>query len=58
MHQLTNAAVRAAKATDKPCRIFDGGGLYLEVSPNGDKWWRLRCRCAERTAWREWRCPV
>lgn len=53
MHHLTNAAVRAAKATDKPCRIFDGGGLYLEVSPNGGKWWRLKYRYAERTAWRE-----
>jgi integrase len=24
--------------------MFDGGGLYLEVSPAGGKWWRLKYR--------------
>jgi integrase len=24
--------------------LFDGGGLYLEVSPAGGKWWRLKYR--------------
>jgi integrase len=26
--------------------MFDGGGLYLEVSPAGGKWWRLKYRFA------------
>lgn len=25
-------------------RLFDGGGLYLELAPAGGKWWRLKYR--------------
>jgi integrase len=28
----------------KAFRLFDGGGLYLEVSPAGGKWWRWKYR--------------
>lgn len=31
-------------AAPKPYRMFDGGGLYLEVDPSGGKWWRLKYR--------------
>lgn len=41
---LTNTAVRNAKPGEKSTRLFDGGGLYLEVSPAGGKWWRLKYR--------------
>ncbi len=41
---LTDTAVRNAKPAKKPARLFDGGGLYLEVSPSGGKWWRLKYR--------------
>lgn len=41
---LTDTAVRRAKPADKPQRLFDAGGLYLEVSPAGGKWWRLKYR--------------
>lgn len=41
---LTDAAIRAAKPTEKTQRLFDGGGLYLEVSPRGGKWWRMKYR--------------
>lgn len=41
---LTDTAVRGAKAADKPLRLFDGGGLYLEVAPSGGKWWRFKYR--------------
>lgn len=41
---LTDTAIRKAKPTDKPQRLFDGGGLYLELSPAGGKWWRLKYR--------------
>ena len=27
---------------DKSYRKFDGGGLYLEVMPNGAKYWRFK----------------
>lgn len=41
---LTEIAIRKAKPADKPVRLFDGGGLYLEVAPNGGRWWRLKFR--------------
>lgn len=41
---LTDAKIRNAKATDKPLKLTDGGGLYLEVRPTGAKLWRLRYR--------------
>jgi hypothetical protein len=41
---LTDTAVRNAKPGEKPVKLFDGGGLYLEVSPAGGKWWRLKYR--------------
>jgi integrase len=41
---LTDTAIRKAKPADKPVRLFDGGGLYLEVAPAGGKWWRLKYR--------------
>lgn len=41
---LTDAAIRKAKPADKPIRIFDGGGLYIEIAPSGGKLWRLKYR--------------
>ena len=38
--------VRSAKPGDKTARLFDGGGLYLEVAPSGGKWWRFKYRFA------------
>lgn len=41
---LTDTAIRTAKPSTKPVRMFDAGGLYLEVSPAGGKLWRLKYR--------------
>ena len=41
---LTDVAIRKAKPADKPSRMFDGGGLYLEIAPSGGKLWRLKYR--------------
>jgi integrase len=41
---LTDTSVKNAKSREKPWRMFDAGGLYLEVSPAGGKWWRLKYR--------------
>ena len=30
----------------KPFKLFDGGGLHLEVNPAGGKWWRWKYRFA------------
>lgn len=41
---LTDTTIRKAKPVGKTQRLFDGGGLYLEISPSGGKWWRLKYR--------------
>jgi len=41
---LTDMEVKKAKATDKPVKLADGGGLFLLVQPNGAKYWRLAYR--------------
>ncbi|QBB70631.1 DUF4102 domain-containing protein [Pseudolysobacter antarcticus] len=45
---LTDTAIRKAKPEAKARRLFDGGGLYLEISPKGGKWWRLKYRHANK----------
>jgi len=41
---LTDTAIKNAKPAEKAKRMFNRGGLYLEVSPKGGKWWRLKYR--------------
>ena len=41
---LTDTQIRQIKASDKTIKLFDGGGLFLQVSPKGGKWWRLKYR--------------
>ena len=41
---LTATAIKQAKPRDKIYRLFDEKGLYLEVHPNGSKYWRLKYR--------------
>ena len=41
---LTDTTIRNAKPGDKPVKLYDAGGLYLEVAPAGGKWWRLKYR--------------
>lgn len=41
---LTEMQVRNAKPKDKAYKLFDGGGLYLHVQPNGSRIWRLKFR--------------
>ncbi|POM19890.1 phage integrase family protein [Burkholderia cepacia] len=45
---LTDVAIRKAMPRDKPYRLADGEGMYLEVSPAGGKYWRLKYRFAGR----------
>ncbi|MGQ5251899.1 tyrosine-type recombinase/integrase, partial [Xanthomonas arboricola pv. corylina] len=45
---LSDAAVRSAKPATKPVRLFDGGGLYVEISPKGAKLWRWKYRFGGR----------
>jgi integrase len=41
---LTDTKVRTIKPAEKPKKIFDGGGLFLLVTPTGGKLWRLKYR--------------
>jgi len=45
---LNDTAIRKAKPSAKPVRMFDTGGLYLEISPAGGKWWRLKYRYTDK----------
>ncbi|MDP0561321.1 MAG: Arm DNA-binding domain-containing protein [Candidatus Endonucleobacter sp. (ex Gigantidas childressi)] len=39
---LTDTKIRTAKSKGKTYRLADFEGLYLEVSPTGGKYWRLK----------------
>lgn len=41
---LTDTQIRNAKPKEKPYKLTDSNGLYLEVRPNGSKLWRYRYR--------------
>jgi len=45
---LTIPQIRATKPNEKPYKLFDGRGLYLEVAPSGGKWWRLKYRYGDK----------
>lgn len=42
--KLTDTACKAAKPKDKPYKLSDGGGFYLEIMPSGSKCWRMKYR--------------
>lgn len=50
---LTDTQCRNAKSKEKPYKLTDGNGLYLEVKPNGVKAWRYRFELRERGAVKE-----
>ena len=41
---LTDKEIKACKPKAKEYKLFDGGGLYLSITPKGQKWWRLKYR--------------
>ncbi len=54
---LTDTAIRNAKPGEKTIKLFDERGLYLEVSPAGGKWWRLKYRFDGKEKRLSWRAP-
>lgn len=42
--QLTANEIKNAKPREKEYKLFDGGGLYLSITPKAQKWWRLKYR--------------
>lgn len=43
---LTDIQVKTAKPKDRPYKLADGGGMYLEVTPTGSKLWRMKFKQA------------
>ena len=41
---LTATAIRKAKPREKPRKLYDSRGLYLEIAPRGTKAWRFKYR--------------
>ena len=41
---LKDVHVKNARPARKIYRLFDGGGLYLEITPSGGKYWRYKYR--------------
>ncbi len=46
MANLTATEVRSTKPTSKVQKLFDGGGLFLLITPAGGRYWRLKYRYA------------
>jgi len=42
--KLTDVNIRKAKPREKPYKLSDGGGLYVQVEPGGGKLWRFDFR--------------
>ncbi len=42
--KLNARQIETAKPKEKAYKMADGGGLYLEVSPKGSKYWRMKYR--------------
>lgn len=41
---LTDLQIKKAKPREKQYKIYDGGGLFLIITPTGGKWWRFKYR--------------
>ena len=48
---LTDTQCRAARPREKAYKLADGGGLVLEVKPNGVKAWRYRFKLNDKASW-------
>ncbi|ACB35239.1 integrase family protein [Leptothrix cholodnii SP-6] len=44
INNLTDTAIRKATPGEKPRKLADGGGLYLELQPSGARYWRIKYR--------------
>ena len=42
--KLTAKGIAAAQPGERARKLFDGGGLYLEITPQGAKLWRIKYR--------------
>jgi hypothetical protein len=45
---LTDIAAKQAKPKDKTYRLSDEKDMYLEVTPKGQKYWRMKYRIGKQ----------
>ncbi len=45
---LTDTKIRNARPRGKPYKLFDGQGLYLLITPKGQRWWRFKYQSGGR----------
>ena len=45
---LTDSTIKTARPKEKPYKLTDGQGLYLDIKPNGSKLWRFKYRFGGR----------
>lgn len=45
---LNDRQIKNTKLADKVCKLVDGGGLYLQVTPVGGKLWRLKYSISDK----------
>jgi integrase len=43
---LSDTQIRSAKPAERPVRLYDERGLYLEITTSGGRWWRFKYRYA------------
>ena len=48
---VTDTAIWKARLRDKPCKLYDSRGLYLEIAPRGIKAWRCKYRFTGKEKW-------
>lgn len=41
---LSDTSIRNAKPANKTYKLYDSDGLFIQITPNGGKWWRLKYR--------------
>jgi len=42
MNKLTENSIRKAQVLEKQYKMYDGGGMFLLIHPNGSKYWRMK----------------
>ena len=42
MDKLTENSIKKAEINEKQYKIYDGGGMFLLIHPNGSKYWRMK----------------
>lgn len=48
IRRLSRLQIETTAPGPKTIRLYDGRGLYIEIMPNGSRWWRFKYRFANK----------